>query len=75
MCILMKDFSDNLVLPIIVAIAMILGYRLDSLTLKYLKKRVALQPKVLEIKRIKIGQRTRIQLDKNEFEDSNVNLN
>ncbi|WP_339865778.1 MraY family glycosyltransferase [uncultured Algoriphagus sp.] len=73
--ILMKDFSDNLVLPIIVAIAMILGYRLDSLTLKYLKKRVALQPKVLEIKRIKIGQRTRIQLDKNEFEDSNVNLN
>ena len=73
--ILMKDFSDNLVLPIIVAIAMILGYRLDSLTLKYLKKRVALQPKVLEIKRIKISQRTRIQLDKNEFEDSNVNLN
>ncbi|MEP2298483.1 MraY family glycosyltransferase, partial [Algoriphagus sp.] len=47
---LMRDFSDNLVLPIIVGISMFLGYRLDTITVKYLKKKVAMQPRVLEVR-------------------------
>ncbi|PZX54190.1 MraY family glycosyltransferase [Algoriphagus chordae] len=71
----MKDFSDNIVLPIIVAISMVLGYRLDQVTVHYLKKKVALQPKVLEVRPVRVKQKSKIKLDKIEFKDSKVNLN
>ncbi len=74
--VLMRDFSDNIVLPSIVLISIFLGYRLDKVTVHYLKKKVAKQPKVLEIRRVKSRQRAKIKLDKSEFNDSSkVNLN
>ena len=72
---MMRDFSDNMVLPIIVFISLALGYRLDAVTVRYLKKKVALQPNVLEIRRVNSVNKTKIKLDKSEFKDSNVNLN
>ncbi|WPR77506.1 MraY family glycosyltransferase [Algoriphagus sp. NG3] len=72
---LLKDFSDNLVLPIIVGISMILGYRLDAVTVRYLKKKVLLQPKILEIRRLRAHRNSKIKLDKSEFQNSDVNLN
>ncbi|RAI91653.1 glycosyltransferase family 4 protein [Algoriphagus yeomjeoni] len=71
----MRDFSDNLVLPVIVGVSIILGYRLDKVTVHYIKKKVAMQPRVLEIRPIKSPHKSKIKLDKIEFKDSNVNLN
>ena len=73
--ILLRDFSDNIVLPLIVVIATILGYRLDTITVRYLKKKVSLQPKTLEIRRTKTTMKSKIKLDKSDFKDSEVNLN
>lgn len=73
---LMRDLSDNIVLPVIVAISIFLGYRLDKITVHYLRKKVALQPKVLEIRPVKLHQKSKIKLDKSEFnESSRVNMN
>lgn len=73
---LMRDLSDNVALPIIVGISMVLGYRLDKITVRYLKKKVSLQPKVLEIKQIKASNKSKVILDKTEFKGSSeVNLN
>ncbi|MEB2780704.1 MraY family glycosyltransferase [Algoriphagus sp. C2-6-M1] len=71
----MRDFSDNIVIPVIITISMFLGYRLDKVTVHYLKKKVALQPKVLEIRRVNVNQKLKIKLDKSEFKDSKVNMN
>ncbi|WP_425639289.1 glycosyltransferase family 4 protein [Algoriphagus yeomjeoni] len=71
----MKDYSDNLVLPVIVGVSIVLGYRLDKVTVHYIKKKVAMQPRVLEIRPIKSPQKSKVKLDKTEFKDSNVNLN
>lgn len=74
--IFMGDISDNIVLPVIVLISMFLGYRLDKVTVHYLKKKVALQPKVLETRPIKASNKSKIKLDRAEFkESSEVNLN
>lgn len=72
---LMKDLSDNIVLPIIILISMILGYKLDKITIHYLKKKVAQEPKILEIRRLRNKQKSKVKLDKSEFNDSKVNLN
>lgn len=71
----MKDSSDNLVLPIIVTISAFLGFRLDRVTVRYLKKKVAMQPRVLEIRPMKNTQKSKIKLDKSDFKKSKVNLN
>lgn len=73
---LMRDLSDNLVLPVIVAVSIFLGYRLDTITVHYLKKKVAVQPRVLEIRPIQLHQKSKIKLDKSEFkESSKIDLN
>ncbi|HCX77633.1 MAG TPA: undecaprenyl-phosphate alpha-N-acetylglucosaminyl 1-phosphate transferase, partial [Algoriphagus sp.] len=40
----LKDYSDHLVLPLISVIALGLGYRLDQVTVKYVKKKVHAEP-------------------------------
>ena len=73
--ILLREYSDNIVLPIIVGISMALGYRLDKITIHYLKMRVAQQPKILEIRKLNKERKSKIKLIKSDFEDSNINLN
>lgn len=71
----MKDFSDNLVLPVIVGISIVLGYRLDTVTVHFIKKKVAQQPKVLEIRPLRSNNKSKVKLIKGDFHDSNMNLN
>ncbi|UZD23859.1 glycosyltransferase family 4 protein [Algoriphagus halophytocola] len=72
---ILKDFSDNLALPIIVGLAVILGLRLDKVTVKYVKKKVAVQPRVLEISGLNERQKRKVKLEKKDFERSKINLN
>lgn len=72
---IMKDFSDHLALPIISFLALALGYRLDKIAVKYVKKKVSREPRILEISTLSINQKKKIKLDKNEFEKAGINLN
>jgi len=71
----MKDYSDHVVLPVIALFAIILGYRLDQVTVKYVKKKVAFQPRVLEGSTVNQIKKKKIKLDKKGFKKSPINLN
>lgn len=71
----LKDFSDHLVLPIISAIVIYLGWRLDKVTIKYVKKKVDLAPRILEIRELNKRKKKKIILDKESFKDSTINMN
>lgn len=75
MVFILKDFSDHLVIPVIGIFAIGLGYRLDKITLKYVKKKVIKQPKILEIRRLTEDQKRKIKLKKSEFKETHINLN
>lgn len=70
----MKDFSDHIVLPIISIIVIFLGWRLDQVTVKYVKKKVELSPRVLEIREWDKKGKKKIKLNKNDFKEE-INLN
>jgi len=71
----LKDYSDYLVLPIVSLLAIALGYWLDQVTVKYVKRKVAKQPKVLESRRLNSSQKSKIKLNRIEFDKSPINLN
>jgi UDP-GlcNAc:undecaprenyl-phosphate/decaprenyl-phosphate GlcNAc-1-phosphate transferase len=70
-----SSFSDNIVLPIISAVVLLLGYRLDMVAVKYVKKKVLKSPSVLEISLPETGPRTKIKLEKKILKSENLNLN
>lgn len=72
---LLKDLSDHLALPIISAIVLMLGYRLDKVTVKYVKKKVNKQPKILENKNLNKKKIDLKIVDREGFKDSHINLN
>lgn len=72
---ILGDFSDNIVLPILSAIVLLLGYRLDKVTVKYVKKNVLKTPRVLELKGLTSKQKSRVILEKNTIKSENINLN
>ncbi|MDN3204658.1 MraY family glycosyltransferase [Algoriphagus sediminis] len=69
---LLKDFSDHIALPIISAVVLFMGYRLDKVTVKYVKKKVVKEPRVLEKKNRKTRKAV---VDRKGFKDSTINLN
>ncbi|MDG1278234.1 MAG: MraY family glycosyltransferase [Algoriphagus sp.] len=72
---LMKNFSDHLALPIISVIVLLLGYRLDQITVKYVKKKVKKEPKILEDKGL-VKKRIESKIvDREGFKDSRINMN
>jgi UDP-N-acetylmuramyl pentapeptide phosphotransferase/UDP-N-acetylglucosamine-1-phosphate transferase len=71
----LKDFSDYLVLPLVSLLAIALGYWLDQVTVKYVKRKVAKQPKVLESRRLNSSQKSKIKLNRIDFDKSPINLN
>lgn len=71
----LKDYSDHLVLPLISVIALGLGYRLDQVTVKYVKKKVHAEPRVLEVRPLSQQQRRKIKLEMEEIRESKMNLN
>ena len=72
---ILRDFSDHLVLSLISILAIVLGYRLDKITVKYVKKKVAIQPRILEIRALRVKQNKKIKVDKSGFKESKINLN
>jgi UDP-GlcNAc:undecaprenyl-phosphate GlcNAc-1-phosphate transferase len=72
---IMKDLSDHIALPVISILALGLGFRLDQVTVKYVKKKVAKEPRILEIKKLSEVQKKKIKLDKKPFENAGMNLN
>ena len=71
----LQSFSDQLVLPLISFIALLLGSRLDQVTVRYVKKKVAKEPRILETRDLSEDQSKKIKLDKKSFEEAEINLN
>jgi UDP-GlcNAc:undecaprenyl-phosphate GlcNAc-1-phosphate transferase len=72
---IMKDLSDHIALPIISILALGLGFRLDQITVKYVKEKVAKEPRILKIRKLSDVQKRKIKLDKEPFENAGMNLN
>lgn len=72
---ILGDFSDNLVLPILSGVVLFLGFRLEKVTLKFVKKKVRNSPRVLETRPLHGVQKVKIRLDKQTVESGNMNLN
>lgn len=69
------DFSDNLVLPILSGIVLFMGFRLDKVTVKYVKKNVMKTPRVLEMRGLNTTQKSKVKLGKEALSQENINLN
>lgn len=72
---ILSDFSDNVVLPVLSAIVLFLGFRLDKISVKYVKRHVLKKPKILEMRKLTSKQKSRVTLDKDTIESVNMNLN
>ena len=68
-----QNFSDHIVLPLISIIAILLGMRLDQITVKYVKKKVGKEPKVLEKRAMQ--NKKKIKLESRDFDQTGINLN
>lgn len=73
--IVLKDFSDNLLIPLISGIVIVLGWRLDQITIKYVKKKVDLSPRVLDIREKGAVKKRKATVDREGLKDSTINLN
>lgn len=71
----MKDYSDHIVLPVISVLAISLGFYLDTVTVKNVKKKVSKLPRVLEIKPSKAPEKSKIDIDLKKITDSKINMN
>jgi UDP-N-acetylmuramyl pentapeptide phosphotransferase/UDP-N-acetylglucosamine-1-phosphate transferase len=76
--IIMKDFSDHIVLPVISAIILGLGFRLDQIAVKYVKKKVSKEPNILangkeNNKSKKDNQKSKVSIK--DFENTPINYN
>ncbi len=72
---IMKDMPDHIALPVISILALGLGFRLDQVTVKYVKKKVAKEPRILEIRKLSDVQKKKIKLENNPFKNAGMNLN
>jgi UDP-N-acetylmuramyl pentapeptide phosphotransferase/UDP-N-acetylglucosamine-1-phosphate transferase len=70
-----NDYSDHFVLPIISLIVITLGWRLDQVTVKYVKKKVEQSPRILETRFDNSKKKRKVKIDNESFKDSTVNLN
>lgn len=76
--ILMKDLSDHIVLPVISAITLGLGFRLDQIAVKYVKKKVSKEPNILSNGKNSNGSKKGNQKSKvsiKDFENTPINYN
>ena len=71
----LQSFSDHLVLPLISFAALLLGLRLDQVTVKYVKKKVAKEPRILQTTDLSDNQSKKIKLNKKSFAETEINLN
>lgn len=71
----LKDFSDNIILPLLSVIVLFLGYRLDKVAVKYVKRHVLKAPRILEVKPLSTPQRAKVKLDREMLKSEKINLN
>ena len=69
------DFSDNLVLPVLSGIVLFMGYRLDQVTVRFVKKKVLKSPRVLENRVLQPVHKVKIKLERQSVESGRINLN
>lgn len=69
------NFSDNIVLPILSAIVLFMGFQLDKVTVKFVKAKVRNAPKVLETRSIHLKKKVKIKLAEQSVESGKMNLN
>lgn len=69
------DYSDNLILPILSIVVLTLGFRLDKLTLRLVKKNALKSPKILEMRTLTVPQKQKIKLERNTLNPDKINLN
>lgn len=72
---ILGEFSDNIVLPILTGVVLLLGLQLERITLKFVKRKVRNSPRVLETKPLYPVSRGRIRLDKQSVESGSLNIN
>ena len=72
---LFREYSDNLILPILSAVVLTLGFRLDKLTLKLVKKNALKSPKILEMRTLTVPQKQKIKLERQSVNSGSMNLN
>ena len=72
---ILADFSDNIILPILSAVVLTLGIFMDTITVKFVKKKVRKSPKILELRDLSVSQKIKIKLDKQTVDSGNMNLN
>jgi UDP-N-acetylmuramyl pentapeptide phosphotransferase/UDP-N-acetylglucosamine-1-phosphate transferase len=73
--IVLKDYSDHLVMPLIAFLALVMGWRLDQVALKFVRKKIEKEPRVLELRPIKDDSQNKIKLERSDFERTDINLN
>ncbi|MFN3759887.1 MAG: glycosyltransferase family 4 protein [Algoriphagus aquaeductus] len=71
----MGNYSDNIVLPLLSAIVLLMGSRLDKITVKSLKKRIHREPRVLDLRPLKTTQRVKIKVEDQMVNSAKMNLN
>nr|WP_287937377.1 MraY family glycosyltransferase [Algoriphagus sp.] len=71
----MGNYSDNIVLPLLSAIVLLMGSRLDKITVKSLKKRIHREPRVLDLRPLKTTQRVKIKVEDQMVNSEKMNLN
>lgn len=69
------NFSDNLVLPLLSGVVLLLGSRLDKITVKSLKKKVHREPRVLEIRPLNSLKKSKVLIENSSEDFSKINLN
>jgi UDP-GlcNAc:undecaprenyl-phosphate/decaprenyl-phosphate GlcNAc-1-phosphate transferase len=72
---ILGDFSDNIVLPLLSAIVLGLGFRLDKVTVKYVKRHTLKTPKILDIRPLTSLQKNKVKLDREVLNAEKINLN
>lgn len=69
------NFSDNFMLPALSVIVLGLGFLLEAVTLKMVKKRVSKSPRVLEMRPLTAKLKVKVKLQKQSVKSGSMNLN
>jgi UDP-N-acetylmuramyl pentapeptide phosphotransferase/UDP-N-acetylglucosamine-1-phosphate transferase len=71
----LSNYSDNIVLPILSGVVLVLGSRLDVLTIKSIRKKVNNSPKILIANQLKGNKSIKLKVGPQTVESGNMNLN
>jgi UDP-GlcNAc:undecaprenyl-phosphate/decaprenyl-phosphate GlcNAc-1-phosphate transferase len=72
---ILGNYSDNIILPVLSAVVLFLGYRLDKVTVKYVKRNALKSPRILEMRPLSFPQKIKIRMEKDLVDTGKTNLN